>query len=89
MKKEQIKAQLDGYLSQGKVNKVLPTTVQIIDLKIHMGNHTSLSTDFVYFFEILKEKLLFKVILQNTCILIKLLRQGTNFLWVILIFVIE
>ena len=49
MKKEQIKAQLDGYLSQGKVNKFLPTTVQIIDLKIHTGNHTSLSTDFVYF----------------------------------------
>ena len=48
-RKEQIKAQLDRYLSQGKVNNFFPPQYRLLTWKIHTGNHASVSTDFIYF----------------------------------------
>lgn len=56
MRREQIRAQFDGYLSQGKVNKCPPTTVQITELKIHTGNRITLSNGSLFLLKSSKQK---------------------------------
>lgn len=50
IRKEHVRTQLDRYSSQGEVNRLSHNTIQIIELKIHTGSHTSLSTDSLFIF---------------------------------------